>query len=55
MILRFVEHWQYHEIASARSIPIGTVTVASFQLQEEARGVLESARPQTEISRNEAA
>src|SRR5882724_1826562 len=25
MILRFVEHWQYHEIASARSIPIGTV------------------------------
>jgi DNA-directed RNA polymerase specialized sigma24 family protein len=25
MILRFVEQWEYHEIAAAQSVPIGTV------------------------------
>jgi DNA-directed RNA polymerase specialized sigma24 family protein len=25
MTLRFVEEWEYHEIAAARSTPIGTI------------------------------
>jgi DNA-directed RNA polymerase specialized sigma24 family protein len=29
MTLRFIEQWEYHEIASAQAVPIGTVRCLS--------------------------
>jgi RNA polymerase sigma factor (sigma-70 family) len=35
LILRFVEEWQYHEIAAAKAIPIGTVQWRVFNAKKK--------------------
>jgi RNA polymerase sigma-70 factor (ECF subfamily) len=35
MVLRFVEEWEYHEIAAAPSIPIGTVKWRVFSAKKK--------------------
>ncbi len=35
MMLRFIEDWKYHEIASAKSIPIGTVQWRVFSAKKK--------------------
>ena len=35
MILRFVEGWEYHEIAAAQAIPIGTVQWRVFNSKKK--------------------
>jgi DNA-directed RNA polymerase specialized sigma24 family protein len=35
MLLRFVEEWEYHEIASAQAIPIGTVQWRVFNSKKK--------------------
>jgi RNA polymerase sigma-70 factor (ECF subfamily) len=35
MILRFIEQWEYHEIAAARDIPIGTVQWLVFNAKKK--------------------
>ena len=36
LTLRFVEGWEYHEIAPAKAVPIGTVQRRVFNPQEKA-------------------
>jgi len=43
LTLRFVEEWEYHEIAAAKGHPDRDGPVASVQRQEEARRTPESA------------
>jgi DNA-directed RNA polymerase specialized sigma24 family protein len=35
LVLRFVEEWEYHEIAAAQSIPIGTVKWRVFSAKKK--------------------
>jgi RNA polymerase sigma-70 factor (ECF subfamily) len=35
MMLRFIEQWEYHEIAAARAIPIGTVKWRIFNAKKK--------------------
>jgi len=35
MMLRFVEEWEYHEIAAAQAIPIGTVQWRVFNSKKK--------------------
>lgn len=35
MTLRFVEDWEYHEIAAAKAIPIGTVQWRVFNSKKK--------------------
>ena len=35
MMLRFVEQWEYHEIAAIRGIPIGTVQWSVFNSKKK--------------------
>jgi DNA-directed RNA polymerase specialized sigma24 family protein len=35
MTLRFVEEWEYHEIAAAKAIPIGTVQWRVFNSKKK--------------------
>ena len=35
MTLRFVEEWEYHEIADAQAIPIGTVQWRVFNSKKK--------------------
>jgi RNA polymerase sigma-70 factor (ECF subfamily) len=49
--LRFVEEWEYHEIAAAKNIPIGTVQWRVFNAKKKLAPLLKS----REISRREAA
>ena len=35
MRLRFIEQWEYHEIAAARAIPIGTVQWRVFNAKKK--------------------
>jgi DNA-directed RNA polymerase specialized sigma24 family protein len=35
LTLRFVEEWEYHEIATARAIPIGTVQWRVFNAKKK--------------------
>ena len=35
MTLRFVEEWEYHEIAAARAIPIGTIQWRVFNSKKK--------------------
>jgi DNA-directed RNA polymerase specialized sigma24 family protein len=35
MKLRFIEQWEYHEIAAAHSIPIGTVQWRVFNAKKK--------------------
>jgi DNA-directed RNA polymerase specialized sigma24 family protein len=35
LTLRFIEQWEYHEIASAQSIPIGTVQWRVFSAKRK--------------------
>jgi RNA polymerase sigma factor (sigma-70 family) len=51
LTLRFVEEWEYHEIAAAKNIPIGTVQWRVFNAKKKLAPYLK-ARP---ISRREAA
>ncbi len=43
MTLRFIEQWEYHEIAASRAIPIGNGAVAGVQRKKEAGAVFEVA------------
>ena len=40
MLLRFVEEWEYHEIASSQAVPIGTVQWRVFHLKKRLRCIL---------------
>jgi len=40
MILRFVEQWEYHEIAAAQAVPIGTVQWRIFNCKKKLGDVL---------------
>jgi len=40
MMLRFVEEWEYHEIASSQAVPIGTVQWRVFHLKKRLRCIL---------------
>jgi RNA polymerase sigma factor (sigma-70 family) len=51
LTLRFVEEWEYHEIAAAKKIPIGTVQWRVFNAKKKLALHLKS----REISRREAA
>jgi DNA-directed RNA polymerase specialized sigma24 family protein len=44
MTLRFVEQWEYHEIAAARAIPIGTVQWRVFNSKKKLAVHLRSLR-----------
>jgi len=39
-MLRFVEEWEYHEIASSQAVPIGTVQWRVFNLKKRLRCIL---------------
>jgi RNA polymerase sigma-70 factor, ECF subfamily len=51
LTLRFVEEWEYHEIAAAKKIPIGTVQWRVFNAKKKLAPYLKA----REISRREAA
>jgi RNA polymerase sigma factor (sigma-70 family) len=51
LTLRFVEDWEYHEIAAAKNIPIGTVQWRVFNAKKKLAPHLKS----IEMSRREAA
>jgi RNA polymerase sigma-70 factor, ECF subfamily len=51
LTLRFVEEWEYHEIAAAKKIPIGTVQWRVFNAKKKLAPYLKSRK----ISRREAA
>jgi DNA-directed RNA polymerase specialized sigma24 family protein len=40
VLLRFVEEWEYHEIASSQAVPIGTVQWRVFNLKKRLRCIL---------------
>ena len=40
VMLRFVEEWKYHEIASSQAVPIGTVQWRVFNLKKKLRCIL---------------
>jgi RNA polymerase sigma-70 factor, ECF subfamily len=40
MRLRFIEQWEYHEIAAAHAVPIGTVLWRVFNAQKKLAGYL---------------
>jgi RNA polymerase sigma-70 factor (ECF subfamily) len=40
VMLRFVEEWEYHEIASSQAVPIGTVQWRVFNLKKKLRCIL---------------
>jgi hypothetical protein len=40
--MRFVEQWEYHEIAAARAIPIGTVQWQVFNAKKEAGALFDN-------------
>ncbi len=44
MILRFVEEWEYHEIAAAKDVPIGTVQWRVFNSKKKLAAHLCSSR-----------
>ena len=50
LTLRFVEEWEYHEIAAARNIPIGTVQWRVFNSKKKLAAHLRPVeeRPQVE-------
>jgi hypothetical protein len=39
-MLRFVEEWEYHEIAYSQAVPIGTVQWRVFNLKKRLRCIL---------------
>jgi RNA polymerase sigma-70 factor, ECF subfamily len=48
MILRFIEQWEYHEIAAARATPIGTVQWKVFNCKKKLAAHLTSERHPTQ-------
>jgi RNA polymerase sigma-70 factor (ECF subfamily) len=42
MIMRFVEQWEYHEIATAQATPIGTIQWRIFNCKKKLSNVLKS-------------
>ena len=44
MRLRFIEQWEYHEIAAAHAAPIGTVLWRVFNAQKKLAGYLKTRR-----------
>jgi RNA polymerase sigma-70 factor, ECF subfamily len=53
MTLRFVEHWEYHEIAAARNIPIGTVQWIVFNAKKKLAPLLTAIDHGSRPERNE--
>jgi DNA-directed RNA polymerase specialized sigma24 family protein len=51
LTLRFVEEWEYHEIAAAKAIPIGTVQWRVFNAKKKLATYLKA----PELSRRKAA
>jgi RNA polymerase sigma-70 factor (ECF subfamily) len=51
LTLRFVEEWEYHEIAAAKAIPIGTVQWRVFNAKKKLAAYLKA----PELSRRKAA
>jgi DNA-directed RNA polymerase specialized sigma24 family protein len=51
MTLRFVEEWEYHEIAAAQDIPIGTVQWRVFNSKKKLAMHL---NPQRDLARQAA-
>ena len=52
LTLRFVEEWEYHEIAAAKAVPIGTVQWRVFNAKKKlATYLLETARSTGSSSR----
>jgi DNA-directed RNA polymerase specialized sigma24 family protein len=45
MILRFVEDWEYHEIAAAQATPIGTIQWRIFNSKRKLTNLLASRQP----------
>ena len=45
MILRFVEDWEYHEIAAAQATPIGTIQWRIFNSKKKLTNLLASRQP----------
>ena len=46
MTLRFIEQWEYHEIAAAQGIPLGTVQWRVFNAKRKLAAFL-TVRPET--------
>jgi DNA-directed RNA polymerase specialized sigma24 family protein len=44
MILRFVEQWEYHEIAAAHAVPLGTVKWRVFNAKQKLAPLLAAIR-----------
>jgi len=53
MTLRFVEQWEYHEIAAARSMPIGTVQWLVFNAKKKLAPRLAAIDPGSRQERNQ--
>lgn len=51
MTLRFIEQWEYHEIAAAQAIPIGTVQWRVFNAKKKLASYL---KPRQDIARKAA-
>jgi RNA polymerase sigma-70 factor (ECF subfamily) len=47
LTLRFVEEWEYHEIAAAKAIPIGTVQWRVFNAKKKLAKLLRRCTPNT--------
>ena len=55
LILRFIEQWEYHEIAAAQNIPIGTVQWRVFNAKRKLAPLLkETERTGNQLLRNAA-
>ncbi len=51
LTLRFVEEWEYHEIAAEKAIPIGTVQLRGFNAMKKlAKHLRASALPKREAA-----
>jgi RNA polymerase sigma factor (sigma-70 family) len=53
MMLRFVEQWEYHEIASAKNMPIGTVQSIVFNAKKKLAPRLTAIDRETRQERNQ--
>jgi RNA polymerase sigma factor (sigma-70 family) len=53
MTLRFVEQWEYHEIAAARNMPIGTVQWIVFNAKKKLAPRLRAIDPGSQQKRNQ--
>jgi predicted DNA-binding protein (UPF0251 family) len=54
LTLRFVEEWEYHEIAAAKNIPIGTVQWRVFNAKKKLASYLKGEKFQSRFRPKEA-